>query len=318
MTLAEAFSRFLQALVTLFLVSFLVYVLIGLMPGDPIDLMLAGNPRMTPEDAARLRALYGLDQPLYLRYFRWLSAAVQGDLGYSRLYNLPVPQVIFPRFLNTGILLGLSLFCTAVLAVPLGVLAARKEGSFTDKSINVFCLAGISVPAFWLGLLLIALFAVTLGWLPAGASLSGSFGENAQSLVLPVSTLTLASLAVYIRHLRAAMSDALRADHIRTARAKGCSVSRTVWRHAFRSALPPVVTIFMLDLGMLFSGALTIETVFGFPGMGKLMFDAVMGNDYNLALTGFLVLTFFVILANFAADFLYTVLDPRVSYGRKA
>lgn len=315
MTWSEALSRFLQALVTLLLVSFLVYVLIGLMPGDPIDMMVAGNPHMTPEDAARLRALYGLDQPLHLRYFRWLTAALHGDLGYSRLYNLPVPDIILPRFLNTGILLGLSLSCTALFAVPLGVLAARKEGSLTDKAINVFCLAGISVPAFWLGLLLIALFAVTLGWLPAGASLSEGFADNAKSLVLPVATLTLAGLAVYIRHLRAAMSDALKADHIRTARAKGCSESQTVWRHAFKNALPPVVTIFMLDLGMLFSGALTIETVFGFPGMGKLMFDAVMGNDYNLALTGFLALTFFVLLANFMADFLYAVLDPRVSYG---
>ncbi len=312
MTGSLAFSRFLQALLTLLLVSFLVYILIGLMPGDPIDLMAAGNPKFTPEDAARLRALYGLDHPLPVRYGRWLMAALQGDLGYSRLYNVPVLEVIFPRFVNTGILLGVSLLFTLALAVPLGVAAARRAGGVADKAINLLCLAGISLPHFWLGLLLICLFAVSLGWFPAGASL-----DNVKGMALPVATITIAGLAVYIRHVRATMIDALRADHIRTARAKGCSPARTVWGHAFKNALPPVVTILMLDLGTLFSGALTIETIFGFPGMGKLMFDAVMGNDYNLALTGFLILAFFVLLANFAADMMYALLDPRVSYAEK-
>jgi len=311
------FSRLLQAAATLLLVSFLVYVLIGLMPGDPVDLMAAGNPHITPEDIARLRALYGLDQPLPLRYWRWLSSALQGDLGFSRLYNLPVLQVVWPRFFNTGILLGLSLTLTLALALPLGVHAARRAGGLADRVINLFCLAGISLPHFWLGLLLICLFSVSLGWLPAAASLSGSLGENLKSLVLPVLTLTLSGLAVYIRHLRSAMMDSLRADHIRTARAKGCSERQVIWRHAFRSALAPVVTLFFLDLGTLFGGALTVETIFAFPGMGKLMFDAIMSNDYNLALTGFLILTSFVLLANFVADAAYGWLDPRVNAGKK-
>lgn len=314
MTGAMALNRLIQALLTLLAVSFLVYILIGLMPGDPIDLMAAGDPKFTPEDAARLRALYGLDQPLHMRYLRWLGAAVQGDLGYSRLYNLRVLDVIIPRFLNTGLLLGSALAFTLALAVPLGVLAARRMGGIVDRAINFSCLAGISLPHFWLGLLLICLFAVKLGWLPAGASLGGTLGENLRGLVLPVATLTLSGLAVYIRHIRAAMGEALKADHIRTARAKGCSERRTVWSHAFKNALPPVVTIVMLDLGTLFSGALTIETIFGFPGMGKLMFDAVMGNDYNLALTGFLILATLVLTANFIADMLYAMLDPRVTY----
>ncbi|HYD18029.1 MAG TPA: ABC transporter permease [Patescibacteria group bacterium] len=312
-----ALNRLLQALLTLLCVSFLVYMLIGLMPGDPVDLMAAGNPRFSPEDAARLRALYGLDQPLPLRYGRWLGNALQGDLGYSRLYNLPVLSVLWPRFWNTGLLLGVSLLLTIMFALPLGVQSARGAGGWADRAINLFCLAGISLPHFWLGILLMSLFAVTLGWLPAGASLEGDFSEDMRALVLPVATMTVGGLAVYVRHLRAAMVDALRADHIRTARAKGCSPRRTVWNHAFKNALPPVLTILMLDLGTLFSGALTVETVFGFPGMGKLMFDAVMGNDYNLALCGFMILTFFVLLANFLADFLYAALDPRVSYAGK-
>lgn len=318
MTPGQFFGRLLQALLTLLAVSFLVYIMIGLMPGDPVDLMAAGNPHMTPEDAARLRALYGLDQPLVTRYGRWLMAALTGDLGFSRLYNLPVLQVIGPRALNTCVLLGASLLLTVALALPLGVHAARFPGGPGDRTINFFCLAGISMPHFWLGLLLICLFAVTLGWLPAAATLSeGSPWQQFKSLVMPVATLTVSGLAVYVRHLRAAMLEALRADHIRTARAKGCTEAGVVWGHAFRNALPPAVTIFMLDLGTLIGGAVTVETIFGFPGMGKLMFDAVMGNDYNLALTGFLMLNCFVLAANFAADAVYALLDPRVSYAVK-
>lgn len=318
MTASQFFGRLFQALATLLAVSFLVYVLIGLMPGDPIDLMAAGNPHMTPEDAARLRALYGLDQPLLTRYGRWLLAALSGDLGYSRLYYLPVLDVIGPHAMHTLVLLGAALVLTVALALPMGVHAARFPGSLADRLINVFCLAGISMPHFWLGLLLICLFAVKLGWLPAAATLSeNTLLFQIRSLILPVVTLSVSGLAVYVRHLRAAMLDALKADHIRTARAKGCAESRVVWKHAFRNALPPAITIFMLDLGTLIGGAITVEKIFGFPGMGKLMFDAVMGNDYNLALTGFLILTFFVLAANFVADALYALLDPRVSYAGK-
>jgi len=320
MTLRFLLPRLLQSLVTLLLLSFLVYVLIGLMPGDPVDLMIAGNPQMTAEDAARLREIYGLDQPLLSRYGHWLSGAVHGELGYSRLYGLPVLEVLWPRLLNTGLLMGLSLLLTISLAIPLGVYAARKHGQWADKTISFFCLAGISLPAFWLGLLLMALFAVKLGWLPAGSLLdSGDIVLQIKSLILPVVTLTAAGLAIYIRHLRSAMIDSLRADHIRTARAKGCSEARIVWHHAFQAALPPVVTLFMLDLGTLFGGALTIETVFAWPGMGKLLFDSIMGNDYNLALTGFLLLTIFVLIANMLADFTYGLLDARVrTEGKKA
>jgi peptide/nickel transport system permease protein len=311
-------GRTVQALLTLLAVSFLVYILIGLMPGDPVDLMAAGNPHMTPADLARLRAEYGLDQPLLARYGRWLMSALHGDLGYSRSYNLPVFDVIGPRAAHTVILFGTALLITVALALPMGVYAARFPGGIADRLINFFCLAGVSLPHFWLGLLLICLFAVTLGWLPAATTLSeGSLWAQFKSLALPVITLVVAELAVYVRHLRAAMLEALRADHIRTARAKGCSESRIVWRHAFQNALTPALTVFMLDLGTIIGGAVTVETIFGFPGMGKLLFDAVNGNDYNLAVADLLILTCFVVVANFAADGLYVVLDPRVSLAGK-
>jgi peptide/nickel transport system permease protein len=318
MTASQLFGRLLQALLTLLAVSFLVYLLIGLMPGDPIDLMAAGNPHMTPEDAARLRHIYGVDQPLMSRYGHWLSAALSGDLGYSRLYNLPVLQVIGPRALNTAILLGAALALTVAIALPLGVYAARYPDGLSDKLINAICLAGISTPTFWLALLLICLFSVALGWLPASATISeGDILARIKSLILPIAAITVSDAATYIRHTRTAMIDALRADHIRTARAKGCTEVRTVWIHAFKNALPPIVTIFMLDLGTLIGGAATIEMIFGYPGMGKLMIDAVNGNDFNLALAEFLILTVFVLLANFTADTLYTFLDPRISLGKK-
>ena len=317
MTPGEIGARAFQSLLTLILLSFFVYGLIGLMPGDPVDLMAAGNPRMTAEDTARLRQIHGLDRPVILRYLDWAKAAVTGDLGYSRLYGLPVTEMILPRIWQTFLLLGSSLLLTLLLAVPLGVWAGADKGGWGDKIVNAACLAGISLPPFWLGLLLISFFAVTLGWLPASADLeSGDTGQRLRSAVLPIATLTLANLAVYVRHLRSAMSDALKADHIRTAAAKGCSRSRVLWRHALQNAAAPVVTVLMLDIGVLFGGAMTVEMVFSWPGMGKLMFDAVMGNDYNLALTGFLVLAGFVLLGGLLADVAYGLLDPRV--GKKA
>lgn len=299
--------RLLQTAATLAVMSLLVYVLIGLMPGDPVDLMLAGNPHMTPEDAARLRALYGLDQPLLARYGRWLLDLLSGDTGYSRLYGLPVFAVLLPRLFNTAVLMGLALVLTVVLAVPLGVYAARRACTGLDRAVNVFCLAGLALPAFWFALLLISLFVVKLGWLPAGATL-----EEPASLLLPVLTIAVGGLAAYTRHTRNAMREALAADHIRTARAKGCSPARVTWNHAFKNALPPILTLLMLDLGTLLSGAVTVETIFAYPGMGKLMFDAVMGNDFNLAMTGFLLLTACVLLFNVLADVVQRLLDPRL------
>lgn len=299
--------RILQSAFVLFLVSFFVYILIGLMPGDPVDLMLAGNPHMTPADAERLRSLYSLDKPLTERYAHWLSAALGGDFGYSRLYHLPVLEVLGERLMNSLLLMTLSLCVTLMIAIPLGVMAAAKKDSLADRFINLFCFTGAALPPFWIGLMFMILFAVMLGWLPASSA-----GAGWKGLVLPVATLSLAGLAGYTRHIRSAMIDQLRADHIRTARAKGCSTYRVLFIHALRGALIPLATLLALDFGTLFGGALTIETIFGWPGMGKMIFDAIMGNDYNLALIGLLVMTGAVLAGNFLADVAYAFLDPRV------
>jgi peptide/nickel transport system permease protein len=299
----------------LLIMSMVIYGLIGLMPGDPVDLLAAGNPHITPEGIARLRALYGVDQPLWSRYGHWLSAALQGNFGYSRLFSKPVLTVLWPRLLNTVLLAGISFVLALALAFPLGMLAARRPNSRVDAAINLFCFAGISVPPFWLALLLIILFAVTLGWLPASVTLAGheSWGRHARDMVLPVLTLTLLNIGAYTRYIRSAMREALGQDYIRTARAKGVSESGVVWRHALRNALIPVATIIALEFGSLLSGALVTEQMFAYLGMGKLIFDAVLGNDYNLALVGLLLATAMILLANLLADLAYVRLDPRIS-----
>ena len=315
--------RLLQALILLWVMSFVTYGLLALMPGDPIDLMLAGDPSVTSADVARLRALHGLDRPFIERYGDWLAGALKGDLGYSRLFGAPVLDVLAPRLLNSLLLMGLAFLLAVSIALPASVAAARRPGSMADRLINLLCFAGISVPAFWLALLMILLFAVTLGLFPASGMATigdGGFRDRAAHLALPVVTLAVASIAQYTRHGRAAMIEVLREDYIRTARAKGVTEQAILWRHGFRNALIPVVTIMALDFGALFSGALIVETMFAYLGMGKTIYDAVMGNDYNLALVGLLLATAVTLAANIAADIAYGLIDPRIRLtgGRQA
>jgi peptide/nickel transport system permease protein len=302
------------------LMSFVIFSLIGLMPGDPIDIMVASNPNLSTNDGERLRSLYGLDLPIWRRYWNWLIAALGGDFGYSRTYTQPVFTILLPRLGNTLILLGISSALAIAISIPLGVTAAARRHSATDHAVNLFCFAGISVPAFWLGLLMILLFAVTLGVLPAGGMApvdDSGFLARLQFLVLPVATLSLASLAGHTRFMRASMIEALRQDYIRTAMAKGVSYRRVVYGHALRNAMLPLITILALDFGVLFSGALVTETVFAYLGMGKLIFDSIMGNDFNVALVALLLATFVVLLGNFLADVAYAILDPRINYRRR-
>ena len=305
--------------------SLIVYMLIGLMPGDPINMMIAGDPRMTSEDAARLRALYELDKPLLQRYLAWAWQALHGNFGYSRSFGQPVLAVLGPRLANTLQLAGLAFLISTAIALPLGMWAAHRPRSRTDYLINLFCFAGISMPPFWLALLLITLFAVTLGWLPAGGmadlragtSSLDALGQTLRHLVLPVATLTALQLGAYTRYMRGAMIEALRQDYIRTARAKGVPDGRVLWGHAFANALAPVLTVLALSFGGLVSGAVITETVFAWPGMGKAIYQAILDNDYNLALVGLLLATFATMLGNLFADLAYAWVDPRVSLAEK-
>ena len=310
-------QRLVEVAVVLLAMSFVIYALIGLMPGDPLDLMISADPNVTTADIARLRAIYGLDRPLHERYLRWLGAALRGDLGYSRLHARPVLEVMGPRLANTCLLMGLSFALALLIALPAGILIALRPRGLLDYALNLLAFAGISVPSFWLALMLIILFSVQLGWLPAGGVATvgvDSLADRARHLVLPVLTLTALTAGGLLRFTRAAMLEAMRQDYVRTARAKGLGPLGVVLRHVMRNAMIPVVTVIALNFGALVSGALIVETMFAYQGMGKLIYDSIMGNDYNLALIGLLFATLLTLLSNLGADLVYAWLDPRISY----
>lgn len=310
-------QRLFESLCVLLVMSFIIYFLIGLMQGDPIDAMLASNPGFTAEDATRLRALYGLDQPLSQRYWNWLRAALTLDFGYSRTHQVPVFDVLLPALGHTLKLMAFAFTLASGLAITLGVFAALNQGRWVETVINFIAFAGISVPSFWFALMLIILFAVKLGWLPASGmetiGAPASFFDSLRYMVMPVATLAIAYNGSLTRYTRASMIETLRMDYIRTARAKGLGPRAVVWRHAMRNALIPVVTVMALSFGGLMSGALITETMFAQRGMGKLIFDSIIGNDFNVALVALLFATLVTLMANLAADLLYAWLDPRIS-----
>ena len=309
-------GRLFQSALVLLVMSFVIYGLMGLMPGDPIDLMIAGDPRLGPDDAVRLKALYGLDRPWAERWLRWLGQFLQGELGYSRLYARPVAESMFPALGNSALLMLSAMALSLSLAIPLGILASLKPGGILDRLVNLLAFASVSVPVFWLGLMLIVVFAIWLGWLPAGGVENvgdGGLTDRLRHMVLPVTALALGGIGQAARHMRAAMISEGGADYIRTARAKGCGPARVVLGHQLRNALLPITTIVALEFGGLFSGALITETVFAWPGMGRLIFEAVMGNDFNLALSGLLLATAMTLLGSILADLAYQRLDPRIA-----
>ena len=252
------------------------------------------------------------------RYSNWLASAVQGDFGYSRIHNRPSLEILLPRLTNTLWLMGASLILSLVIAIPIGVFSALRPYSRLDYMINFLALGGISIPVFWLALMLIVVFSVSLGWLPASGMGSVSEGElldRIKHMVLPVITLSIASVGSLTRYVRSSMMEVLRNDYIKTAHAKGLSRNKIIYKHALRNAMIPVVTILALSFGTMFSGALVTETMFSYLGMGKLIYDSIIGSDYNLALISLLFATGFILFSNLMADLAYAWLDPRISNG---
>lgn len=306
-------ERLVQAAVTVVLLSFAAYALIGLMPGDPIDLAIASDPRLSAADAERLRALHGLDRPLLERYLAWAGSALAGEFGFSRLFAAPAHEVLIGALVNSLALLLPTTLASAAIGIALGILAARRPRGALDAMVNAIAFAGIAMPSFWLAILLIILFAVVLGWLPAGGPPPDpTLGAWLRHLALPSLTLTVLGLAAYARQTRAAMIEALGEPWIRTARAKGAPPSRVLLRHALPNAAIPIVTVAALDFATLVSGALVVETVFAWPGMGKLLYDAILGNDYNVALLALLLAALVTLTTSLAADLIHLALDPRL------
>lgn len=315
--------RLVQTLMVIIILSYVCFGLMSLMPGDPVEMMISANPKITTADVERLRNLYGLDQPIYQRYFSWVSDLATGDLGYSRTYRIPVEEMMGPALTYTFILSITSLTFSLLVAIPLGILCALKPNSKLDYTVNLFNFAGISVPSFWLGIVLIIIFAVNLKWLPAGGFQTtgmeydtywDQFVDQFQYLILPVLSLSIQSIGRFSRFTRSAMLEAMRNDFIRTAKAKGLARNVIIWKHGFRNALIPLITIVALSLSSVFSGALITETLFAYPGAGRLIYSSIMGNDYNVAMVAFLISVSMVLIMNLLADLLYGVVDPRVSY----
>jgi peptide/nickel transport system permease protein len=321
---AYIIRRLIQTFIVVNVLAFVCFGLMGLMPGDPLDIACQSNPNCTPENLEQMKKNLGLDRPIIERYGKWLVSFVSGDLGYSRTYRRPVTEILGPRLVNTMILSGISLFLSIIVAIPLGVFSSLYANSKADYSLNFMAFLGISVPSFWLGLMLIIIFSVYLGWFPAGGTETigldkelgfwGTVFDRMKYLTLPVISLSAQTIASWIRYTRASMLETMRNDYIRTARAKGLKFSQVVRRHGLRNALIPVVTVIALSFSTIFSGAVITENVFAYQGAGKLIFDSIFGNDFNVAMCSFIITTLAVLVMNLVADILYAYLDPRISY----
>lgn len=307
-----------QMILTVFFITIITFWLMHLAPGDPIDLLILTNPNITPAEIQHMKALYGFDKPIYVQYFRWLGQLLRGDLGYSRLFHLPITRILPPRLMNTIILTGLGLLISVFIAVPIGIYSALKQYSWLDYVLSILAFLGISLPVFWFALVLILLFSVQLGWLPPGGHYSlepaAPLLAKVRYLVMPVLVLSLFSTASWMRYMRSSMLEVIRQEYIVTARAKGLRERMVIWRHALRNALIPIVTLIALSIPGLISGAVITETIFAWPGMGRLIFDSLMNNDYSLAMGIFLLFSILVVFFNLLADIVYTLLDPRITY----
>jgi ABC-type dipeptide/oligopeptide/nickel transport system permease component len=297
-------QRFLLTLPALWLVLTLVFLLIHIVPGDPVEQMLGEGA--APGQITQLRHGLGLDQPLYAQYGRYLERLAHGDLGQSLKFQAPVRRIIFERYPATLALAFLALLVCGSIAIPAGVLAAHRRGHPTDRAVGVFTLLGLAVPNFALGPTLILLFSIKLGWLPV----SGRGGPS--YYLLPAATLGAALAAILTRMVRGSMLEELSSDYVRTARAKGLSTRAVLFRHAFRNALIPIITILGLQFGTLLAGTIVTETIFSWPGIGRLTVQAISSRDYPLLQGCILVIALSYVLVNLLTDFLYAVIDPRV------
>lgn len=311
--------RLINVIPTLMLVSFIVFSLVRLLPSDPARL-LAGvdeSGAIDPEVYAKIKKDLGLDQPILIQYGHWLADILRGRWGTSYLTGIPVFSQIMDRLKFTIQLAITSWILGVILGISFGTIAAIKRNSPLDIAVTIFAISGVAIPHFWMGMMLIVLFAVWLGWLPFGgfnASLFVDPGLWIQQMLLPTFVLGTGLAAILMRQTRAALLEVMREQYILTARSKGLQEGWVIWKHAMKNSLLPVVTIASLQFGTLIGGTVVTETVFTLPGVGKFVVDAVLQRDYLVIQMGLLVLTLAVMFSNFAADIIYTYLDPRIRY----
>ncbi len=309
--------RLAQSVPTVFGISILLFFLMHAMPGGPLALFVH-QPGMTHKELQAIAASYGINQPVWVQYIDWLGKAVQGNFGYSYIYGQPAAQMMVQRIPATAELMGSAFLLSFVVAFLLGIVSAIRQYSFIDYFVTVVSYFGMSLPTFFLGIVAIIFFSVELHWFPSGgmASVVGpaGLGDHLRHLVLPAFVLGFFILAQWSRYIRSSMLEVINADYIRTARAKGVSERSVIWRHALRNALLPVVTVIVLDTAFLAGGALVTETIFAWPGMGRLFYQAISQSDYPILMVIVSFLSVVIVLANIVADVLYGLLDPRVSY----
>jgi peptide/nickel transport system permease protein len=308
-------KRFATLIATLLVASLVVFLVLEVLPGDPAAMMLGINAR--EDTLAALRAELGLDRPAWLRYLLWLLGLVQGDFGKSYTYSVPVAELILERVAISLPLALLAITLSTILAIPLGVLAAARRNRSADVLVGIFAQLGVAVPNFWFAILLILLFSVSLGWLPAGGFAGWDAGvwPALRSLILPTIALALPQAAILTRVTRSSVLEQLGEDYLRTARAKGLSRGAALWGHAVRNGLIPVVTIMGLQFSFLLAGTIIIENVFYLPGLGRLLFQAIAQRDLIVVKDLVVLLAGTVVVVNFVVDLLYAVLDPRLRGG---
>jgi len=311
----RSFIRRLLGTIPLILgISVVLFAVVHMAPGTPLD-FYADNPNVTREALEQMRVAFGLDKPIPEQYVRWLFAFLSGNWGISFRTGQPVLEVILERLPATLLLSGTAFALSLMIAIPIGVLAATRRYSKLDTFFTIVSFSGISIPVFWVGLMAQLLFAIWLGWLPAGGYQTvgnGSFMDIISHMIMPVCILSFATVAGWSRYVRASLIDVIGPGYIRTARAKGPTPRKVIWRHAMRNALMPIVTVVALDLVQIVSGAVITETIFSWPGIGRLFVEAMDGRDYPVLMGLMMISSFTMVAANFAADMIYTFIDPRV------
>lgn len=314
--------RLFQVIPLLLFVSALIFALLYSMPGDPLYRMLQDIPNLRPEDYDRLRKLYGFDDPFYVQYWKWLWQLLQLNPGYSREYGQPVFDIVWPALKNTLVLTVSAVVIGKVLAILLGIFSAVRQYSIGDYLLTGITFVSYSVPAFWLGLMMIIVFSVKLGWLPTSGIVNSDLAPGSweatfdwlKHLILPVAVLAISEIIQVQRFMRSSMLEVLRQDYLTTARAKGLSEQVVIGRHALKNALIPVVTIIAVTMPRVVGGSTVVETVFAYPGMGRLLFTSIMGNDFVIAMTVVMIIAVTVVFFNLLADIIYGWLDPRIRY----
>ena len=304
--------RLLVSIPTIVFVSIVVFGLQLLLPGDPA-LALAGEER-DPQVIAELRRLYHLDEPVWRQYLIWVGNVLQGNLGESIRLKMPVGELVAAKLPVTMQLASMAILIAICIGIPMGIISAVKKETLLDYGANVVALSGISVPSFWLGIMMILMFSVNLGWLPASGFVkpTESLSQNLKTMIMPAIVLSSVTTAIFMRHTRSAMLAVLRSDYVRTARAKGLREPRVVFRHALRNAIIPVVTLGAIQLGELMSGAVLTEQIFTIPGFGKLIVDAVFNRDYAVVQGVVLCTATGFIFLNLCADLIYFLVNPRM------